>query len=61
MQIRFLYLTALLNAGGGLALTTTFWDKFVGKEIKYRARPPWIPLIIAFIITLPIVLSIIYG
>ena len=61
LQIRFLYLTALVNAGGGLGLTTTFWDKFIGKEIKYRAKPPWIPLIISFMITLPIVLAIIYG
>jgi hypothetical protein len=61
MQIRFLYLTALINAGGGLGLTTTFWDKFVGKELKYRAKPPWIPLIISFVITTPIVLAIIYG
>ena len=60
MQIRFLYLTGLLNAGGGLGLTTTFWDRFVGKDLKYRAKPPWLPLIIAFIITIPIVLAIIY-
>ena len=61
IQIQFLYLIALVNAGGGLGLTTTFWDKFVGKEIKYRAKPPWIPLTISFAITLPIVLIIIYG
>jgi len=61
LQIRFLYLAALINAGGGLGLTTTFWDKFIGREIKYRAKPPWIPLIISFMITLPIVLAIIYG
>jgi len=53
--------TALINTGGGLGLATTFWDKFVGKQIKYRAKPPWIPLIISFIIILPIVLAIIYG
>ena len=61
LQIRFLYLTGLVNAGGGLGLTTTFWDKFIGKEIKYRAKPPWIPLIIALLIAMPIVLTIIYG
>ena len=53
-------LAALLNIGGGLGLATTFWDKFVGKEIKYRVKPPWIPLIISLIITIPIVLAIIY-
>jgi hypothetical protein len=51
----------LLNTAGGLGLTTTFWDKYVGKEIKYRAKPIWKPLIISIIITIPFVLEIIYG
>ncbi len=29
----------LLNTAGGLGLTTTFWDKLVGKETKYRSKP----------------------
>jgi hypothetical protein len=51
----------LLNTGGGLGLTTTFWDKYVGKETKYRAKPIWKPLIISIIIIIPFLLAIIYG
>lgn len=51
----------LLNTAGGLALTTTFWDKFVGKETKYRPKPIWKPLIISIVITIPFLLAIIYG
>jgi hypothetical protein len=51
----------LLNTAGGLGLTSTFWDKYVGKETKYRAKPIWKPLIISIIITIPFLLAIIYG
>lgn len=51
----------LLNTGGALGLTSTFWDKFVGKETKYRAKPIWKPLVISIIITIPFLLAIIYG
>ncbi len=51
----------LLNTAGGIGLTSTFWDKFVGKEIKYRSKPIWRPLIISIIITIPFLLAIIYG
>lgn len=50
----------LLNNAGGLGLTSTFWDKYVGKEIKYRAKPIWKPLLISIIITTPFLLSLIY-
>ena len=51
----------ILNMFGGLGLTTTFWDKFVGKGIKYRAKPIWIPLLISLVITIPLLLIIIYN
>ena len=51
----------LLNAAGGFGLTSTFWDKFVGKETKYRSKPIWKPLIISIVITIPLILAIIYG
>ena len=54
-------LTFLLNTAGGLGLTTTFWDKYVGKETKYRSKPIWKPLIISIIITIPFVIALIYG
>ncbi len=53
-------LVLLFNLGGSLGLTTTFWDKCVGKEIKYRAKPIWKPLIISIIIIIPIILAMIY-
>ena len=51
----------LLNTAGGLGLTSTFWDKFVGKDTKYRSKPIWKPLIISLVITIPFLLAIIYG
>ena len=51
----------LLNTAGGLGLTTTFWDMYVGKETKYRAKPIWKPLTISVIIMIPFILALIYG
>lgn len=51
----------LFNTAGGFGLTSTFWDKYVRKEIKYRAKPIWKPLVISIIITIPFLLAIIYG
>ena len=53
--------TLVLNMAGGLGLTSTFWDKFVGKETRYRSKPIWKPLIISIAITIPFLLAIIYG
>ena len=50
----------LLNTAGGLGLTTTFWDKYVGKETKYRAKAIWKPLIISVVITMPFIFALIY-
>lgn len=51
----------LLNTAGGLGLTSTFWDKYIGKEIKYRPQSIWKPLLISIIITIPLLLALIYG
>jgi hypothetical protein len=56
-----IYYVMILNTAGGLALTSTFWDKYVGKETKYRAKPIWKPLTISVIITIPFLLALIYG
>jgi hypothetical protein len=53
--------TLILNTAGGLGLTSTFWNKYVGQDIEYRARPIWKALIISIIITIPFLLAIIYG
>lgn len=50
-----------LNTGGSLGLTTTFWDKYVGKETKYRTKPIWKPLIISIIIAIPFFLALFYS
>ena len=50
-----------LNFTGAAILTEFFWNKKLGKEIKYRKRS-WIkPAIISVIITIPFVLAVIYG
>ncbi len=51
----------MFNTAGGLGLTSSFWDKFVGKEIKYRSKPIWKALLISIIITIPFLLAFIYG
>jgi hypothetical protein len=50
-----------LNGGGGLLLTNLFWDKYVGRETKFRAKPIWKPLIISILITIPFALAFIYS
>jgi hypothetical protein len=41
----------LINGFGGYILTTEFWNKYVGRETKYRAKPIWFPLTISIVIT----------
>jgi hypothetical protein len=55
------YWVLLLNTAGGVGLTSTFWDKFLGKEIKYRSKPIWKALLISIMITVPLLLVLIYG
>ncbi|MBS1542307.1 MAG: hypothetical protein JST14_01630 [Bacteroidetes bacterium] len=54
-------LTIGVNAGGALVLTSTFWNRYIGKETKYRVKPIWKPLIISILITIPFLLAIIYS
>lgn len=54
-------LAVVLNLGGAAILTEFFWNKQLGKEIKYRKRS-WVkPAIISVIITIPFLLALIYG
>jgi hypothetical protein len=55
------YYVFMLNTVGGLGLVSTFWNKYVGQETVYRAKPIWKALIISIIITIPFLLAIIYG
>lgn len=53
-------LAIILNLGGALVLTEYFWNDRLGAEIEYRERS-WVrPLIISFVITIPLVLAVIY-
>jgi hypothetical protein len=45
---------------GGFLLNYFFWKKYIGKNVKYRAKPVWIPLIIGVgLSVLLIILSVI--
>ena len=54
-------LTLGVNAGGAVILTQLFWNRYLGKETKFRTKPIWKPLIISILITIPFILAIIYG
>ena len=54
-------LTFVANAIGSSALTGFFWTKYLGKDVKFKAKPIWKPLIISFIITAPLVFLAIYS
>lgn len=38
-----------LNGLGALILHTLIWDKFIGKDFKYRKKPIWLPIILGII------------
>jgi hypothetical protein len=52
-------LTIAINGFGGAILTQYFWNKYIGAETPYIARPIWRALIISLLITIPIALAII--
>jgi hypothetical protein len=54
-------LTVTFGMGGALLMNHFFWEKYIGKDTKYRSKPIWKPLIIGIIIFTPLVLAAIYG
>ncbi len=50
-----------LNGAGAFIMTMVFWNKYIGKETKFRVKPIWKPLVISILITIPFLLAIIYG
>lgn len=50
-----------INSIGGYFLTSDFWNKYLGRETKYRAKPIWIPLLISISITVVLLGMMIYG
>lgn len=55
------FLTIIVNGFGALILTAVFWNRYIGKGTKFRAKPIWKPLIISLAITIPFLVAIIYG
>lgn len=51
----------LINAVGGYVLTSDFWHLYIGRGIKYRAKPIWIPLIISILLSALYWMAIING
>jgi len=48
-------ITLIVNALGVIIMYQLFWNKSIGKDTKYRAKPIWIPLIVAIILVIPLV------
>lgn len=48
-------ITLIANALGVIIMYQLFWNKNIGKDTKYRAKPIWIPLIIAIVLVIPLV------
>lgn len=53
----FLYVLSI-NSIGGYFLISDFWNKYLGREIKYRAKPIWMPLVISIIISALLLVAI---
>jgi uncharacterized membrane protein YagU involved in acid resistance len=53
-------LTFAANALGGYFLTSFFWNRFIGKT-PYSKKPFWKPLVVAILITIPLVILAIYS
>lgn len=46
---------------GAIALRYLFWDRYIGADTLYRARPVWVPSIIGVLLSALFVLAIVYG
>lgn len=54
-------LTIIFNLLGAGILNEYFWNRFIGKELKFRKRS-WVkPAIISVVITIPFILAVMYG
>lgn len=42
-------LPIIFSIVGALVLNYFFWRKYLGRELKYRAKPIWIPLVIGIL------------
>lgn len=60
IKIGILY-TFIINSIGVMIMQALFWDRLIGKEIKYNAKPIWKPLIIGVLISAIVITLMIYG
>lgn len=51
----------LVGLAGAYCLNYLFWRPFIGFSTYYRARPIWVPLIIALILISMVILAVIYS
>ena len=54
-------LTISFNLLGAFILHKFFWQKYIGKDTKYRARPIWIPLAIGIALSALFILAAIVS
>ncbi len=48
-------ISLIINAVGVTIMYQLFWNKSIGKDTKYRAKPIWIPLIIGIVVIIPLI------
>ncbi|WP_379093634.1 hypothetical protein [Pedobacter sp. UC225_65] len=60
IQVNFFY-AFIANSIGVMIMQALFWDRLIGKEIKYNAKPIWKPLIIGVLISAIVIILMIYG
>lgn len=53
--------TIPLNVIGGLILNEYFWNRYLGKEIKFEKKKWYKPAIISLIVCIPFVLAAVYA
>jgi len=53
--------TFVLNGAGAMIMQYFFWDKHIGADTLYRAKPVWIPSIIGAVIMALFIWASVYG
>lgn len=51
----------IANSIGVIIMKALFWDRLIGKETKYNAKPIWKPLIIGILISAVFITLVIYS
>lgn len=54
-------LTIAFSICGAMILNSFFWKRYIGENTRYRARAVWKPLVIALLITIPLLILTIYS